>query len=150
MIDFLLGVPGKLKAISDYLTTNWTAAKAVFLDAAISTRAPASGALSDAVWTGTKAGYVDAAISSRGTAIKLIQRGKIVIGALSSSNTATITAVVMGKTEMRLLGNGFRYDGTNGFTGGYIELTNTTTVTASRFYSDVTPMTVSWELTEFN
>jgi len=42
MIDFLLGVPGKLKAISDHLTTYWTSAKSTFLDAAISTRAPAS------------------------------------------------------------------------------------------------------------
>ncbi len=32
MIDFLLGVPGKLKTISDYLTTYWTAARAAKLD----------------------------------------------------------------------------------------------------------------------
>lgn len=35
------------------------------LDAAVSSRAPASTALSNAVWTNTKAGYLDAAISSR-------------------------------------------------------------------------------------
>lgn len=46
MIDFLLGVPGKLKTISDYLITNWTvtrAAKIDNLDAAITTRAAAAG-----------------------------------------------------------------------------------------------------------
>lgn len=65
MIDFLLGVPGKLKTISDYLTTNWTATKAGYLDVAVSSRAPSSTALSTATWDGTKAGYLNAAISSR-------------------------------------------------------------------------------------
>lgn len=35
------------------------------LDAAVSTRAPADTALSSSVWTAEKAGYVDATISSR-------------------------------------------------------------------------------------
>ncbi|MEM2124979.1 MAG: hypothetical protein QXQ53_01115 [Candidatus Methanosuratincola sp.] len=38
------------------------------LDAMVSSRAPASTALSNAVWTDTKAGYLDASISSRGSA----------------------------------------------------------------------------------
>ncbi len=37
------------------------------VDATISSRAPASTALSNAVWTDTKAGYIDVAISSRST-----------------------------------------------------------------------------------
>lgn len=70
MIDFLLGVPGKLKTISDYLTTNWTATRATKvdnLDAAISTRAPASTALTNATWTDVRAEKLDgitAAVSS--------------------------------------------------------------------------------------
>jgi len=43
----------------------WTDTRAGYLDAAISTRAPASTALDNTVWTNTKAGYLDAAISSR-------------------------------------------------------------------------------------
>lgn len=48
-----------------YLTTNLTTTRAGYLDAAITSRAPASTALSTATWTGTMAGYLDAAISSR-------------------------------------------------------------------------------------
>lgn len=47
MIDFLLGVPARLKTISDYLTTNWTATRAAKvdnLDAAVTTRASATAA----------------------------------------------------------------------------------------------------------
>ena len=58
MIDFLLGVPGKLATISTYLTTNLSALRAAKidnLDAAISTRAPASTALTNATWTDTLA-----------------------------------------------------------------------------------------------
>lgn len=70
MIDFLLGVPGKLKTISDYLTANWTATRATKvdnLDAAISTRAPASTALTNVMWTDVRAEKLDgitAAVSS--------------------------------------------------------------------------------------
>lgn len=62
MIDFLLGVPGKLKTISDHLTTNLSttrAAKVDNLDAAISTRAPASTALTNATWTNARAEKID-------------------------------------------------------------------------------------------
>lgn len=46
------------------LTTDWTTAKAAFLDVAVSSRAPSNTALDKNVWTDTKAGYLDAAISS--------------------------------------------------------------------------------------
>lgn len=62
MIDFLLGVPGKLKTLIDYLNANLSttrAAKIDNLDAAISTRAPSSTALSNANYTAARAGYLD-------------------------------------------------------------------------------------------
>jgi hypothetical protein len=62
MIDFLLGVPGKLKTISDWLTTYWTAARAAkidYLDAAISSRAPAATAVSNVDYTPARAAALD-------------------------------------------------------------------------------------------
>lgn len=46
-------------------STDWTSARAAYLDAAVTSRAEAATALSTATWTGTKAGYLDAAVSSR-------------------------------------------------------------------------------------
>lgn len=62
MIDFLLGVPGKLATISTYLTTNLSALRAAKidnLDVAISTRASASTALTNATWTDVRAAKID-------------------------------------------------------------------------------------------
>jgi hypothetical protein len=69
MIDFLLGVPGKLKTISDWLTTYWTAARAAkvdYLDAAISSRAPAATAVSNVDYTPVRATALDS-VASIGT-----------------------------------------------------------------------------------
>lgn len=77
MIDVLLGVPGKLKAISDYLTTNLAAVRATKidnLDAAISTRAPASTAVSSTDWTPARAAKLDGAIQT--SVIQSIQGGR--------------------------------------------------------------------------
>ena len=67
MIDFLLGVPGKLKTLTDRLTSTWaakldtlhdsrlTATRAGYLD-----KLNLSGkATDDAVWTSARAGYLD-------------------------------------------------------------------------------------------
>ena len=72
MSIFLNGVPGRLKTLIDRLVPSGSAetltdtrlANLDDLDAAVSTRAPSSTALSSATWTGTKAGYLDAAVSS--------------------------------------------------------------------------------------
>jgi len=72
MSIFLNGVPGRLKTLIDRLVPSGSAetltdtrlANLDDLDAAVSTRAPSSTALSTATWTPTKAGYLDAAISS--------------------------------------------------------------------------------------
>ena len=54
----LLGLPGKVKTLIDRLTST-RATNLDNLDAAITTRAAASTALSSATWTGTRAGYID-------------------------------------------------------------------------------------------
>jgi hypothetical protein len=75
MLDFFAGVPGKLKTLTDRLSSG-RATALDNLDAAITTRAAASTALSNATWTNTKAGYLDAAISSIAAgAIQSIQTG---------------------------------------------------------------------------
>lgn len=63
MIAFLLGVPGKLKTLLDRLTAT-RAGLLDNLDAAISTRALASTALSNATWTGALASLLNAFVSS--------------------------------------------------------------------------------------
>lgn len=63
MIDFLLGVPGKLKAIADHLTTYWTSTRAAKLDLLTVPPAPASTALTNATWTDTRAATLDASFT---------------------------------------------------------------------------------------
>jgi len=58
MSAILYGVPGKLKTLIDRLTSA-RAAKIDNLDAAVTTRAPASTALSNGVWTDARAGKLD-------------------------------------------------------------------------------------------
>lgn len=147
MIDFLLGVPGKLKAISDYLTTNWTTTRAAKLDYLTANVAVASTALDSTVWTSTKAGYVDAAISGRLGSIKTLNRGQITIASGTASNTATITAVNTAKSIC--LFGGARGNATAGYIGT-VELTNSTTVTAQRVGSPAADLVVGYTIVEFN
>lgn len=58
MWTMLAGVPGKLKTLIDRLTAT-RAANLDKLDANITTRAPASTALSNAVWSDARAGKLD-------------------------------------------------------------------------------------------
>lgn len=87
MIDFLLGVPGKLSTLLGWFTTYWTAARAAKidnLDAAVSTRAVASTALTNATWTDARAGKMDAIIQT--SVIQSIQTGVIAAGFASSGS----------------------------------------------------------------
>lgn len=88
MLESLYGLPGKIKTLLDRLTaaragyldsinpagTGWNSTRAGYvdrLDAAVSTRAPASTALSNATWTDARAGYqdrLDTTVSSRAPA----------------------------------------------------------------------------------
>jgi hypothetical protein len=80
--------------------------------------------------------------------IKSIQRGVINLGGTLSA-TATITSVVTGKCELRMLGqslNNVSAPPSDGFF--QMVLTNATTITASRGTNGA-GATTSWELTEF-
>lgn len=147
MIDFLLGVPGKLKGISDYLTTNWTTARAAKLDYLTATAAPAATALDNTVWTGAKAAFIDAAITSRLGSIKAIYRGEVTIASGAGTGTATITAVNTAKAIC--LSNGSRGSATAGYVGT-VNLTNATTVTAQRVGTPAADLVVAFTVVEFN
>lgn len=58
-MDFLLGIPGKLKAISDFLTAN--------INATMGSRAPASTALTNSIWTDARAASLDATFANSQT-----------------------------------------------------------------------------------
>lgn len=61
----LVGVPGQVAKILEYLEANGVQVNNLDLvDATVSSRAPASTALSSAVWTSAKAGYLDQSVSS--------------------------------------------------------------------------------------
>lgn len=91
---------------------------------------------------------LDAAISAI-SPIRSVQRGSIVIGNGSGSNTATISSVSTGKTSMALLGVA-PASGTSGIidVGVYVDLTNSTTVTASR-NGTTGAVTVRYQVVEF-
>jgi ethanolamine utilization microcompartment shell protein EutS len=148
MVEFLLGVPGRLVALGTSLATGVSD-----ILTAIGTRAPASTAVSNAVLTDVRVAYLDN-LSAAPLRIKSIQRGVIDIfsGAGTATGTATITAVNPAKTELRLLGyHGYRID-----TGGLwnepasVQMASATSVLATRStISDVISTSVSWELTEY-
>lgn len=81
-----------------------------------------------------------------GRAIKSIQRGVIALSGSFATSTATITAVVTAKTELRLLG--YSAPGGDNVQAPRIVLTNTTTITATKGSSSGSADDVSWELTE--
>lgn len=89
-----------------------------------------------------------------GSGVKSIQRGVMSIwhaSAPASAATATITAVVPAKTELRLLGQYWSAGSTVDVaeTAGIV-LTNSTTITATRKTSiSGNPLYISWELTEY-
>lgn len=77
MIDFLLSVPGRCTLILNgvnTLLTNYTAVRAAYLDVAISSRAPASTALSTTVWTAARAAALDALAALAANLTTLLQR----------------------------------------------------------------------------
>lgn len=150
MIDFLLGVPGKLKTIIDYLAANLStvrAAKIDNLDAAISTRAAAATALSSATWTATLASYLDGPISGRLGSIKSIQQGAITIVSGNLTGTATIAGVDPSKSICFFMGT---QANSTGSAFARVALTNSTTVTATRGNSDAWNVLAGYTVVEFN
>lgn len=143
MIDFLLGVPGKLKTISDYLTTYWTSARAAKLDLLTVAPAPASTALTNATWTDARALKLDGIVAS---VINSIQHGSTYCytGLFNDyTGTTTITAVNLSKSMLVL--RGLR-DASAGAQCNAM-LTNTTTVSAGQ--SGNSAATVHWTVIEF-
>lgn len=147
MIDFLLGVPGKLKTISDHLLTYWTAARAAKvdnLDAAISTRAVAATALSTAQWTNARAAKLDNLIET--SVIQSIQTG-LATGVPSAGGRllyykdVAIAAVTIAKSVVLIQPV---QDGTNGTPTGY--LTSTTNLRIESYFNDIACV---WTVVEF-
>lgn len=79
--------------------------------------------------------------------IKSIQRGTISITGTNLTNTATITAVNTAKAELRLVGQSTTSSVLPSF--AYLQLTDSTTITATRLSSSSSTTTVSYEVTEF-
>ena len=82
--------------------------------------------------------------------IRSIQRGTISVAAGASSNTATVTSVNTAKSELKFLGQS--PDAATAMYGKEllrIELTNATTVTATRGGSPSRGNVVSYELVEY-
>jgi hypothetical protein len=130
MIDFLLGVPGKLKAIADYLTTHWTSARAAKLDFLTANVAVASTSVSNLDYTSAKAAFLDAAISGRLGSIKSIQSGSISMAGGATTANATISSVNL--TRSILLFGGCTSNASD--LGGMctVHLASATVVTATR------------------
>lgn len=78
--------------------------------------------------------------------VKIVYRGAITMTVGNLTGTATITAVVMDKSECRHLGQRSVETTINALCT--VELTNTTTVTATRASSTGTVI-VGWEVTEY-
>lgn len=88
MIEVLLGLPSKVKTLVDRLTST-RAAKLDYLDATISSTAPASTALSNAVWSDARAAKLDTAALEASPLLS----APIVSGVIPQAPTAvTLTA----------------------------------------------------------
>lgn len=86
------------------------------------------------------------------TIINNIQQGTIAIGNAATTNTATITAVVLANSFVMFQGQTFgaATDETNfARCTGQVALTNTTTVTATRNTASATTLTVGFVVVEF-
>lgn len=82
------------------------------------------------------------------TAIKSIQYGSVVIGSGGVSvNTAAVTAVVVAKSQLTMLGQ--NTDGTTFTALATLTLTNSTTVTATRQTTSPIVTTVTFVLVEY-
>lgn len=125
MIPALMGLPGKLKTVLDRLTSG-RAANLDNLDAAISTRAAAATALSNATWS-------DGLATSLASALKLDRAEILTISGSGTGGTVvtanlTITAVTLGKCFLVPLGS-VVVQGHNSYAAGFsLALTSTTNV----------------------
>jgi hypothetical protein len=130
-------------------TADFTAGRAANLDSAVSTKAAAATALSTADFTAGRAANLDAAISGVLGSIKSMQYGTIAVGAAVTSATATITSVNTAKAAIFFLG--YLSAGGDRATTCQVVLTNGTTVTCSRqAASNGSDVTGSFVVIEWN
>ncbi len=78
-----------------------------------------------------------------------VQRGTIVITNPATSNTATITAVDVNNSRLRMLGMSVNGASTEDKLAAKIVLTNATTITATLNTAGTTNTTVSYEITSY-
>jgi len=159
MLEPLLGLPGRIKILIDRITST-RASNLDNLNATVSSRAPASTALSSSVWTGTKAGYVDTAISGRASQssvdalpqgiIKSVQRGLLIVGGSDSPPyNVTISSVDLGKSVLT-----FSYGGDSAVALTperllWGRLTSSTNIRFDNYESAASYYTIAWEVVEY-
>jgi len=159
MLEPLLGLPGRIKILMDRITST-RASNLDNLNATVSSRAPASTALSSSVWTGTRAGYLDASISGRASQssvdalpqgiIKSVQRGLLTLDfGDAPPHNVTISSVDLGKSMLT-----FSYG--EGVAGALTpeqllwgRLTSSTNIRFDNYRSLASPYTIAWEVVEY-
>ena len=157
MLEPLLGLPGRIKILIDRITST-RASNLDNLDGAVSSRAPASTALSSSVWTGTKAGYVDTAISGRASQssvdaiptspIKSVQRGVATVADTAPHNV-TISSVDLGKSVLTF---SYGEDAETDLMADHLLwgwLTSSTNIRFDNYESAVSYYTIAWQVIEY-
>ena len=132
MFDFIAGLPGQMATLIGRLTAT-RATNLDNIDAAVSTRAAASTALSTATWTNALAADIALIPSIPTSAIKSIQFISVSMTTSLTSATATITSVNTAKSMM--VGMSLYNDSSSAAAAACMAtftLTNATTVTVNR------------------
>ena len=107
---FLLGVPGQVNKILQYLEANGVQIdNLALLDTSVSSRAPASTALSNAIWTSARAARLDATVSSTRPLALRSQK-------FTSSGTWNVPSSMVGR-QVLITGVGGGASGTSDTTG---------------------------------
>ena len=159
MLEPLLGLPGRIKILIDRITST-RASNLDNLNATVSSRAPASTALSSSVWTGTKAGYVDTAISGRASQssvdaiptspIESVQRGLLTVGGADAPPyNVTISSVDLGKSVLTF---SYGEDNAGALTPERLlwgRLTSSTNIRFDKYRPGVSTYTIAWEVVEY-
>ena len=159
MLEPLLGLPGRIKILIDRITST-RASNLDNLDGAVSSRAPASTALSSSVWTGTRAGYLDASISGLASQssvdaiptspIKSVQRGLLTVGfGDSPPYNVTISSVDLGKSVLTF---SYGEDNAGALTPERLlwgRLTSSTNIRFDKYNTDVANYKIAWEVVEY-
>ena len=159
MSAILLGIPGKLNALSTRLSAVWSAkldtlshdldtTRISRVDAVVSSIAPAVTALSTAVWSNTLAASLDAGVS----AIKTIQRGLTYMPSSGATFVVATLATAVTYSKAVCIFNGVRIEGStddSGATKYAAQLTSGTEVTCYRLAAWGMAGYCAWTVVEF-